>query len=84
MSFFKTIGNAIYREYDRRVKRASLITEYGAQHHAHDDHAEDVSDDAHAKDTVGAGEYAEDPAEDAEQAEIANVPRGTPVPDHKP
>jgi hypothetical protein len=36
------IADAVYREYDRRIKRASLITEYGVSHHhdhedAHDD-----------------------------------------------
>src|SRR4029078_8319060 len=48
MGFFKFISNAIYKEYDRRIKRASLITEYGASHH--DDHAADHSDDTHAED----------------------------------
>ena len=38
MGLFRALSNAIFREYDRRVKRASLITEYGASHHAHDDH----------------------------------------------
>jgi hypothetical protein len=37
------IADTVYREYDRRLKRASLITEYGVSHHhdheeAHDDH----------------------------------------------
>ncbi len=44
MSFWKTISDAIYKEYDRRIRRASLITEYGAHDH-HDDHA----DDSHAE-----------------------------------
>jgi hypothetical protein len=69
MSFWKSISRAIYREYDRRIKRASLITEYGASHH-HDDHA-----DAHAED----GHVAHDHEEADEEAEIVNVPRGTPV-----
>ena len=60
MGFWKTISNALFREYDRRIKRASLITEYGAAHHA-------VHADAH------------DVHEDAEEAEIVNIPRGTPV-----
>ena len=66
MGVWKTISNALYREYDRRIKRASLITEYGAAHHSsHDDAPADAaSDDAH---------------EDVEEAEIANIPRGTPV-----
>lgn len=37
------IADIVYREYDRRIKRASLITEYGVLHHhdhqgAHDEH----------------------------------------------
>ena len=62
MGVWKTISNAIYREYDRRIRRASLITEYGAAHH--DTHADAAHADAH---------------EDAEEAEIVNIPRGTPV-----
>lgn len=27
---------AINREYERRIRRASLVTEYGANHHGHD------------------------------------------------
>jgi hypothetical protein len=65
MGVWKTISNALYREYDRRIKRASLITEYGAAHHAA--HADDAPDHAH---------------EEAEEAEIINVPRGTPVASH--
>jgi hypothetical protein len=66
MGVWKTISNALFKEYDRRIKRASLITEYGAAHHSsHDDpHAHSAHDQAH---------------EDAEEAEIANIPRGTPV-----
>ena len=66
MGFFSSISQAIFREYDRRIKRASLITEYGASHHAHGDHG----DAEHA--------VAEHGAED-QGAEIVNVPRGTPV-----
>lgn len=64
MGLLRAFTDAIYREYDRRIKRASVITEYGAHHHAHDDHAAD--------------EHAEEHAE-GEEAEIVNVPRGTPV-----
>jgi len=62
MGVWKTISNALYKEYDRRIKRASLITEYGAAHH--DSHVDAHADDAH---------------EDVEEAEIVNIPRGTPV-----
>jgi hypothetical protein len=62
MGVWKTISNALYKEYDRRIKRASLITEYGAAHHV--GHSDTHDGDAH---------------EDAEEAEIVNIPRGTPV-----
>jgi hypothetical protein len=66
MGVWKTISDALFKEYDRRIKRASLITEYGAAHHSSHDqaHADSVHD--HAQ-------------EDGEEAEIANIPRGTPV-----
>jgi hypothetical protein len=67
MGYFSSIAKAIFKEYDRRIKRASLITEYGAGHgHAHGDPAEP----AHAE---------VEPAHEDEGAEIVNVPRGTPV-----
>lgn len=39
---FQRIADAVYREYDRRIKRASLITEYGVAHHH--DHGEARAD----------------------------------------
>ncbi|GIW03055.1 hypothetical protein [Roseiflexus sp.] len=39
---FQRIADAVYREYDRRIKRASLITEYGITHHH--DHEEEHAD----------------------------------------
>ena len=71
MGFFKTISNAVFKEYDRRIKRASLITEYGAAQHS--DHGVEHEDDVH--------EHEDDAEEEegAEEAEIVNVPRGTPV-----
>ena len=48
MGFFSSISKAIYREYDRRIKRASLITEYGASHHT-TDHAEHTDEDEGAE-----------------------------------
>jgi hypothetical protein len=62
MGVWKTISNALFREYDRRIKRASLITEYGTAHH--DTHADVAQDHT---------------PEDTEEAEIVNIPRGTPV-----
>lgn len=64
MGFFSSISRVVFREYDRRIKRASLITEYGAAHHQGHEHSEGT-DAGHDHD------------EDA--AEISNIPRGTPV-----
>ena len=78
MGFFSSISKVIYREYDRRIKRASLVTEYGASHHAntHDEHSE-TGHEEHA-------EHAEaEHADEDEGAEIVNVPRGTPIEEAK-
>ncbi|RRR76586.1 MAG: hypothetical protein EI684_02675 [Candidatus Viridilinea halotolerans] len=47
-SFWQRIFNAIEKEYDRRIRAASLVTAYGAAHHGHhhDDHHEENEDDA--------------------------------------
>jgi hypothetical protein len=66
MGLFRALANTINREYDRRIKRASLIKEYGMAHH---DQAADHADEAHASDAHAA----------EEEAEIVNIPRGTPV-----
>ena len=80
MGLLSALAGAIYREYDRRIKRASVITEYGVQHH---DHSADQADE-----TQAAPEQMADHAEEAppaadhageEAAEIVNIPRGTPV-----
>jgi hypothetical protein len=82
MGILKAISDAIYREYDRRIKRASLVTEYGAHHH--DDHGAHAGD-AHAEETHAEEAHtleqsvAEELVADEEEAEIVNVPRGTPV-----
>jgi hypothetical protein len=73
MSLFRSIASAVYREYDRRIKRASLVTEYGAHHHAEPAHADATNEDA------AAAEH----EDEAEEAEIHNVPRGTPVAESK-
>lgn len=66
MGLLSALADAIYREYDRRIKRASVITEYGANHHADHAPADHAPEPAH-----------HDEAED--EAEIVNIPRGTPV-----
>jgi hypothetical protein len=75
MGLFRVIADAIYKEYDRRIKRASLVTEYGMSHHHHDD--------AHAAETHQDNVHA-DAHTDEDEAEIVNLPRGTPVPTHAP
>lgn len=73
MGLLSGLANAIYREYDRRIKRASLVTEYGAQHHG--GHAAGHAEEPHQAEAHAA----EGHEETTEEAEIVNVPRGTPV-----
>jgi len=75
MGLFRVIADAVYKEYDRRIKRASLVTEYGAHHHA-DAHAADE----HVADTHAQAERSADAHADEDEAEIINLPRGTPMP----
>jgi hypothetical protein len=65
MGVFRALSDAIYKEYDRRIKRASLVKEYGMAQH----HAEEHVDEVHTTH--------DDIAED--EAEIVNIPPGTPV-----
>lgn len=44
-SWWRRTIAAIDREYDRRIRRASLVTAYGASHHAH-------AEEAHPDDEV--------------------------------
>ncbi len=68
MGAFDSLIAAVNKEYDRRIKRASEIIEYGMKHghgHSHDhDHA---GHDVHADHNTHA---------EAEGAVIANVPLG--------
>lgn len=53
---------AINREYERRIRRSSLVTEYGAGHHGHGhDHAQPDH-----------GEH-----DEGDASVIMNVPKGT-------
>ena len=63
-NLFTRIAERVYREYDRRIRRASLITAYGAAHH----HAES----AHH-------EEPEHTADEGDVA-IANLPLGAELP----
>lgn len=37
-SWWRRALTAVNREYERRVRRASEVSEYGARHHAHPEH----------------------------------------------
>jgi hypothetical protein len=57
-SWWRRFVTTIEHEYDRRIRAASLVTEYGAAHHGH----------GH-----------EDAEDEDDQAEIINLPKGTPL-----
>ncbi len=62
-SWWQRIRAAIEREYERRIRRASLLEEFSPatdHHHHHGQHAEPGQ-----------------PAEEEDGAVIVNVPRGT-------
>lgn len=67
-SIFQRLAAAIEREYERRVRRASQVHEYGV----HDDHGHAAQPD-HLPVTP---EPPEDPASD-DAVEIQNIPPGT-------
>ena len=79
MGLFRAIADAVFKEYDRRIKRASLVTEYGAHHHADAHAADEHVAEAHAEAERSADAHAEE-----DEAEIINLPRGTPVPAQAP
>ncbi|HMQ29136.1 MAG TPA: hypothetical protein PKD53_00340 [Chloroflexaceae bacterium] len=63
--WWRRVLAAIEGEYERRIRRASLVGAYGAGHHGHgaaEGPATDVS-----------------PLDDGEEAAIVNVPKGTPL-----
>ena len=62
-SFWQRVIAAVNREYDRRIRRASLVTEYGAGHHS-EHHIDHDHNDVLPHD---------------DEAAIMNVPRGTPL-----
>jgi hypothetical protein len=67
MGWFSQLISSINTEYERRIKAASQINEYG-EHHGHD-HGSSAPHAAHPPD---------EPDDDA-GAEITNVPPGTQV-----
>jgi hypothetical protein len=81
MGLFRALADVVYKEYDRRIRRASLVKEYGVAHH--DDHAgeshtaEEQAAEGEAE-IAGESHTAEEQAAEGE-AEIVNVPPGTPI-----
>jgi hypothetical protein len=76
--FLSSFTAAVYREYDRRIRRASLVGEYGTPHHeAHNAalEAEDEGDIVIANLPRGAVVDAASTAGSQEPV-ITNVPRG--------
>lgn len=79
MNLFEKIVGAVNKEYDRRVKRASEVIEYGMSHHVHGHgHSHGHSH--------GHGHHEEDHEKDHEEEEeddgsvISNVALGTHIP----
>ena len=88
------ITQTIYQEYDRRIRRASLVVEYGASHHAAHTHAPDEDEgdveianvprgaealELPALPAADAAPPTPSPAGSSGEAEIVNAPPGTPV-----
>lgn len=73
-SFWRRMIAAVEREYERRIRAASLVTEYGVHHHDHDHHP---TDQAVADQTGSPSDL-----EEGEVAEIVNVPKGTRLGSH--
>ena len=80
-NWFQRFSDAVYREYDRRIKQASLVTEYGESHHHDEDEHDDEDDGAVEIANVQPGTVVSQPEEEEDAAEIANVPRGAVVDD---
>jgi ABC-type Zn2+ transport system substrate-binding protein/surface adhesin len=77
MGLFDSFVQAVNREYDRRIKRASEVIEYGMGHgHGHG-HGHDHDHD-HDHDHNQGQQHEHDESDDDESA-IANVPAGTRV-----
>lgn len=72
-SLFDTIAAAVNRTYERRVRRASLITEYGVHHAAHA-HAEPAEGEAEITNLLPGALAADD------TASISHEPLHTSVP----
>lgn len=81
-SWWRQLIAGINAAYERRIRAASLVTEYGANHHGHHaDHGHDAGQ--HGKDTAAHTSAAVGHADEATEeggAIIANVPRGTRIP----
>ncbi|MFV9506167.1 MAG: hypothetical protein AB4911_16570 [Oscillochloridaceae bacterium umkhey_bin13] len=72
-SLWRRMVAAVEREYERRIRAASLVTEYGASHHDHH-HTSDHQPTGHTETEID--------QDDGEFAEIVNVPKGTRLGSH--
>lgn len=70
-SLWQRMLSAVNREYERRVRAASLVSEYGAGHHGDHGHAPIHEDVLH-----------DELDDESEVAEIVNVPKGTRLGSH--
>ncbi|NJN66168.1 MAG: hypothetical protein HC884_05375 [Chloroflexaceae bacterium] len=75
MSLFHQFVQTVNKEYDRRIRRASEIIEYGMGHgHGHGHGPEHEHDH-------GQGSHQDEDEATAASVEISNIPPGTRVPD---
>jgi hypothetical protein len=70
MGIFHQFVQAVNKEYDRRIRRASEVIEYGMSH-GHDGHGH-APDHGH-----GQGSHQDEDDTTEEPIEISNIPRGT-------
>ncbi len=72
--WWQRLIGVIDREYDRRIRAASLVTEYGASHGGHGHGGQSHSHGDHHDTGHGSSEQIDD---DGEVAAIVNLPKGT-------
>jgi hypothetical protein len=85
MSFFSWIIQSINKEYERRIKAASRVTEYGMHHghgHGHADDQEHAPHDVqqHAPHRENEPEHEAEAEDSDEGTVISNLPPGSRLP----
>jgi hypothetical protein len=73
MGFFAWLIRVIGNEYERRIRAASEVTEYGIHHH----HGHDQKNNEYGAPDHGADTSVLQTESDDESSEIQNVPPGT-------